>query len=364
MRLAHFHALRPVCPACRLAGGSVPLTLACIEDERDEIVRAGLLGCEQCGARYPILDGLPVLVPDLGRFLTDNLFYLTMRRDLTPGVAALLADATGPGSGLDAIRQHVSSYGWDHWADHDAQEKGAEPVKPGQAARLLARLLGGLPAALPDGPILDLGCGAGRTVAELAEATGRLVLGIDMSVPLARVAQDAVVGGRVAYDKRRSGLHFERRDFAVPARAEADIWIADALALPFDAGCFALATALNLLDCVQDPKALLAEIARVLGPGGACALATPFDWSGAATPFANWLGGRGRVGPDHRDTDRGDPAALLDQLLSDGPEAASDLRLSRAGEDADWRIRLHDRSAMHYISRLSWSAKPQAVPAP
>lgn len=349
MRLGHFHALRPVCPTCRLAGALVTLSLACIEDEQDEIVRAGVLDCEGCGARYPILDGLPILVADLSQFLTDNLFYLTMRRDLTPGVAALLAEATGPGGGLDAIRQHVSAYGWDHWADHDPAETGKEPIKPGQVVRVLARLLDGLPTEPKEGPILDLGCGAGRTVAKLAERTGRLVLGIDMSVPLARVAQDALVGGHVAYDRRRGGLRFERRAFAVPTHALADVWIADALALPFASETFALATALNLLDCVRDPKAALAEIARVLSPGGACALATPFDWSGAATPFANWLGGRGG--------EEGDSAALLDALLSDGPQAAGALRLSRPADETEWQIRLHDRSAMHYVTRLSWSSK-------
>ena len=232
MRLSHFHALRPVCPACRLQGALAPLTLACVEEERDEVVRSGVLGCEACGNRYPILDGLPVLVPDLPRFLSDNLFYLTMRRDLTPGVTALLAEATGPGAGIDAIRQHVSSYGWDHWADQDPAEAGGEQVEPGQVSRVLAQLLDGLPAPLPDGPILDLGCGAGRTTADLAERTGQLVLGVDLSVPLARVAWDAVVGGHVAYERRRAGLHFERRSFSVRAEGKADIWIADALGNP------------------------------------------------------------------------------------------------------------------------------------
>ncbi len=354
MRLAHFHALRPVCPACRLQGTLAPLALACVEEERDEIVCSGVLGCEACGNRYPILDGLPVLVPDLPRFLSDNLFYLTMRRDLTPGVTALLAEATGPGAGIDAIRQHVSSYGWDHWADQDPAEAGGEQVEPGQVSRVLAQLLDGLPAPLPDGPIIDLGCGAGRTTADLAERTGRLVLGVDLSVPLARVAWDAVVGGHVAYERRRAGLHFERRSFSVRAEGKADVWIADALALPFADEGFALVTALNLLDCLRDPKAALAEFGRVLTPGGACALATPFDWSGAATPLANWLGGRGAQGGEGARCD-----LALDALLSEGPSVAGALRRSRAPGEAEWRIRLHDRSSMQYLTHLSWSAKGQ-----
>ncbi|ALN74625.1 methyltransferase domain-containing protein [Aureimonas sp. AU20] len=352
MRLGHFHALKPVCVACRLKGVLAPLSLACVEEERHDDVRAGQLHCDACGLRYPILDGLPILVPELGRFLSDNLFYLTMRRDLSPGVADLLAEATGPGAGLDAIRQHVSSYGWDHWAGHDPAEAGGEQVEPGQAARLMARLLDALPAAPPSGPVLDLGCGAGRTVAELAERTGRLVLGLDLSVPLARIAQEAVIGGRVVYDRRRSGLHFERRAFAVPAHPQADIWIADAMALPFADEGFALLTALNLLDCVADPKGALAEFGRVLSPDGACALATPFDWSGAATPLTHWLGGRSAHAAH-----AGLPDRALDALLSDGPQAAGPLLRSRASEEADWEIRLHDRSAMRYRTHLFWSAK-------
>ncbi|MBB4000426.1 ubiquinone/menaquinone biosynthesis C-methylase UbiE/uncharacterized protein YbaR (Trm112 family) [Aureimonas pseudogalii] len=343
--------MRPVCVACRLKGGLAPLTLTCVEEERNDDVRAGILQCDACGSRYPILDGLPVLVPDLSRYLSDNLFYLTMRRDLSPAVADLLAEATGPGAGLDAIRQHVSSYGWDHWADRDPAEAGAEQVEPGQAARIMAHLLDGIPASLPPGPLLDLGCGAGRTVAELAEHTDQLVLGLDLSVPLARVAQDAVVGGQVAYDRRRGGLHFERRAFDVPAHPRCDIWIADALALPFVDASFALVTAINLLDCVADPSQALAEFGRVLMPDGACALATPFDWSGAATPLANWLGGRAA-----QSAHKGRPEQALDALLSDGAQAAGSLRRSRPTEEAEWQIRLHDRSSMRYLTHLSWSA--------
>ncbi len=353
MRLSHFGALQPCCPHCRRGGRSIALGLRLVEEEAREDVRFGLLGCDACGMDYPIIDGLPIIVPDLRRFVQDNLFYLEARNDLPPALAAVLVDAAGPGSALDQVRSHLSSYGWDHWGDADPSEiAGSEgDLRPGNVTRLLDAAIDGLPHAIGTGPVLDVGCGAGRTTVELARRTGRLTLGIDLSVPLARFARRAAVEGRVTYDKRRLGLVFDRRQFVVEACPLSDIWICDAAALPFADGHFSLLVGLNVLDCLGDPRAGLAEFGRVLSPGGQACLATPFDWSPAVTPVENWLGGHSARGP-HRGL--GEP--VLDMILSPGQGAAGSLSRSRAPIEIGWRVRLHDRSHVHYTSHLSWSA--------
>ncbi|HEY6433634.1 MAG TPA: methyltransferase domain-containing protein, partial [Acetobacteraceae bacterium] len=64
------------------------------------------------------------------------------RDDLDPALESLLGDALGPGSWLDVIRQTVSTYAWDGWADLDPDEiPRGDGMRPGAARRCLARLL-------------------------------------------------------------------------------------------------------------------------------------------------------------------------------------------------------------------------------
>ncbi|OJT99377.1 MAG: hypothetical protein BGN83_19275 [Rhizobium sp. 63-7] len=351
MRRYHFESLRPVCPLCRRQGNQSALAILVVEAEEDDDIRSGILSCGACGAEFPILDGLPVLVPEVRRYVQDNLFYILARNDLTPAVEGLIGDAAGPGSGLEAIRQHVSSYAWDHWGDRDPEGAGDLPggATPGAVIRNLASGLEMIAADMADGPILDIGCGTGRTTAELAERTGRLTLGIDISMSLARAGRQAVVGGVVDYALRRNGLVYDRRRYAAGHKAGklADIWICDVMALPFETDTFAAAAAMNVVDCMVDPRAGLTEISRALRPDGAAILSVPFDWSGQVTPVEAWLGGHSQ-----RAAHRGSPEAILDMLLSDGPLAAGDLRRNGPSQEVPWHVRLHDRSCMYYSAHL------------
>ncbi|MEO3389456.1 class I SAM-dependent methyltransferase [Mesorhizobium sp. CAU 1741] len=352
MQRQHFKALTPVCPSCRTRGLSSPLAVTLVEADDGEDILAGIIGCTVCGAEYPIIDGLPVIVADVRRFVQDNLFYLMARDDLTPAVESLLGDASGPASGLDSLRQHVSSYAWDHWGDFDPLEDRQMPggAAPGGVARALGEALEMIAGdALPEGPVLDLGCGAGRSVAELAARMDRLVLGIDLSVPLARMARRTVLSGQVDYARRRVGLAYDRRSFghALDAKGRADIWICDALALPFSERTFALAVGLNVLDCLGDPRAGLGEIGTVLKDDGQALLSVPFDWTGNVTPVEHWIGGHSQRGPLG-----GNAEPILEMMLADGPMAAGPLRREKPPREIPWHVRLHERSCVHYQAHL------------
>lgn len=351
MRLSHFETLRPICPVCRLNGQDGPLALTTVEAEAAGDVQSGILTCQSCGSEYPILDGMPVIVPEVRRFVQENLFYLLARNDLTPAVESLLGDAAGPGSGLESIRQHVSSYAWDHWGDQDPAPFTPAPGggQPGAVSRNLAEAFDRLGDNLPEGPVLDIGCAAGRTVTDAAVRLGRDVIGIDLSVPLARIGRRAVVDGRIDYGLRRVGLVYDRRSYRLghQAGARGDVWLCDALALPFAAGSFALAIGMNVVDCMRDPRAGLIEISRVLADDGRAVLSVPFDWAGQVTPVEAWLGGHSQ-----RSGHAGSPEAILDLLLSEGPLAAGGLRRTGAVGEVPWHVRLHDRSCMYYSAYL------------
>ncbi|HQS08466.1 MAG: hypothetical protein B7Y12_23115 [Rhizobiales bacterium 24-66-13] len=363
MRHAHFEALQPVCPACLRRGIESPLQLApgALEDAAG--VSSGLLRCAvlDCGIAYPIIDGAPILVPDLAGWLAANGHLLLQRHELPDPVEAVVAAALGPDAAFNVIRTQQASYAYDHYGD--LEEDGGTPAafgpppgnavpgncapptptppQPGAVRRTLAAALAQLPATT--GPVLDIGCAVGRTAFDLAAASPGLVLGLDLNWPLLAIGRGILDRAVLSYPHRRLGMHFERRRHAVsfPGGERVDFWIADALALPFRGQTFDLAMALNVIDCVSAPPRLIAEMARVLRPGGGAAIATPFDWSSQVTPPDAWVDG---------------PAAL-ETLLA---EVAAQARQAGVGalvqsgpaRDLDWHVRLHDRAAMHYAVHL------------
>lgn len=91
--------------------------------------------------------------------------------------------------------------------------------------------------------ILDLGCGAGFLANDLA-ARGHHVTGLDSASENLDVARARDSTQSVTYD------------------------IGDACALPYSVASFDVVCAMDLLEHVESPRALIAEVARVLRPGG------------------------------------------------------------------------------------------------
>jgi arsenite methyltransferase len=104
-----------------------------------------------------------------------------------------------------------------------------------------------------DGVALDVGCGPGTFAASLARAAGPggLVLGIDISEPMLARAVRAAAGAQVAF-LRADAQRLPLRDKSVDA---------------------VLSSA--MLQLIPDPAAALAEMARVLRPGGRLAAVVP-----------------------------------------------------------------------------------------
>ena len=352
MRLRHFEAFAPVCPVCAGAGRAAPrLVLAHVFARTDDAIVAGMLHCPACQHEYPVIDGVPAIVPDLRRLLSDRGLEMMLRDDLDPALESLLGDAIGPDSWLDATRATQSTYAWDAYADFDPAEPAATdgPV-PGAARRCLARLLTLSDRTGPVDRVLDLGCAAGRTSFDLAIAHPEaLVLGADIHLGLLRLAARAR-DGHVSYPRRRIGLVYDRRrfDVAIPGADRVDFWACDAMALPFAPGAAALTVALNLLDCVPDPRRLLESLAGATRPGGRILLATPYDWATRATPLESWLGGHSQRAPHD-----GAGEAFLAALLNGDPtHAIPGLSVAAELPSWPWHTRLHDRSAVLYRSHL------------
>lgn len=361
MKRRHFEELRPTCPVCRLSGRPlVPLGLEVVVAEEADDVIEGILRCpsEACRHEYPILDGIPIIVPQLRDFVAGWSERLRSREPFSDMLESLLGDCCGSGSAFEDERQRLSSYAWDHWGEFDPDESSArhDPLSgPGAVVRLLETCLAaaGQPGAV--GPVLDAGCAVGRTTLEIAARCERLTLGIDLDVSMLRVARQARDEGQVRYPRRRVGLVYDRREFDVSRAtsqdvcAAVDFWCCDATVLPFADATFSLASSLNLLDCVGSPLNHLQELVRILAAGGHGLVGCPYDWSAAATPLQAWLGGHSQRGAEG-----GSCETLLRDLLTPGrhPSSLEGIRIVREWAEVPWQVRLHQRATMLYRSHV------------
>ena len=117
----------------------------------------------------------------------------------------------------------------------------------------------------PGGVALDVGSGPGNVTAQLASAAGPdgLALGIDISEPMLARAVEAQAGPNVGFLR------------------------ADAQQLPLRDETVDAAVSLAVLQLIPNPAATLAEIARVLRPGGRMAVMVPT--AGAVGPLFRLL---------------------------------------------------------------------------
>jgi SAM-dependent methyltransferase len=345
MKLRHFEALSPVCPHCRT--GALRLTRR-IRGEEDDVLE-GLIECanSECRHLYPIVDGIPLLVADLRSLIENQSLGLLLRQDLSERLLSVLAECYGPSSPLDTLRQHLSMYGWTHYADLDPDEAAGQPAVVAILETGLERLAeAGIGS---EGMAVDLGCAVGRSTFELArrmEGEEGLVVGVDLNLSMLRAAAQALRTGRVSYPLRRVGLVYEERSVDVPrdGAERVDFWCADALALPFRPETFDLAASLNLIDTVQSPLDHLTSLRHILRPGGGALVSSPFDWSPSATSVEAWVGGHSPY--DERE---GRSENVLRSLIGgDHPAKVDGLEVIDEIDGLEWPIRLHDRSVMQY----------------
>jgi SAM-dependent methyltransferase len=155
--------------------------------------------------------------------------------------------------------------------DYESAVWGAETIVPGERTIAGFRLREALALLPARGRVLELGCGAGRFLRAVQRARPALeVCGADVSVrALARAAELAP-----GTDLRRVA----GPSAPLPARDR-----------EFDA-----VLALDVLEHVPDPERFLAEIARVLAPGGVFHLHVPCE----GDPLSLWRWLPGQRGPD------------------------------------------------------------------
>ena len=152
MRRSHLDFFAPNCPVCKhLFDRNSPLQLVRIfQSDRDHVIE-GSLHCSdiRCQSEFPIIDGIPILVPNLREFIAGSESVILSRQDLSESTVSLIGDCCGNNSSTGAARQHLSSYAFDHYQDFKAEDPKA-PVTS-SIVDLLEKGLQDL-APLPAGP--------------------------------------------------------------------------------------------------------------------------------------------------------------------------------------------------------------------
>jgi SAM-dependent methyltransferase len=169
-------------------------------------------------------------------------------------------------------------------------ERTAAELEPA-ARHVVARA-----AIAPGELVLDIACGTGNAALIAAEA-GATVVGLDSAARLIDVA----------------------RERAADAGADAEFVVGDALELPFDDGGFDAVVSVFGVIFAPDPARAIAEILRVLKPGGR-ALLSAWTPDGAIHRMMGVVG-RGLVaagGPERPRFAWHDPAAVGDLAAAHG----------------------------------------------
>lgn len=320
----------PICPGCRTLTGE-RLDVRTLERDGD------VLACA-CGRRYPIVDGVPLVMRDPDAYLRDELATV-VERDLDPAVAALLAAGGPDDAPYPRLLEHLSIYLDAHWGDR------ATPPPDGPGAGFAAAAVVERIAARAAAPVrlaVELGCSVGRITAELARGADHVV-GLDLHHGAVRRARRLLAGLPLAYARRVTGRRYatatiDPGDRAPPAD-RVTLLCGDALDPPLVPGFYDRVVALNLLDSVKSPRGLLAVVDGLCAPGGEVILGSPYSWMSSVMADDERLGGD-------------DPAATLRAILEGGDGLGARYQIEDEA-DLPWTLRRDARSAatycIHYV---------------
>lgn len=314
------------CPSCRSRGERSALRLHSLRTDEQGFVLEGILDCPT-GCRYPVLDGVPVVLRDMADWWRQARAGLTRAAVADPTLADYFSrlDASAP----DRHDQHslLSTYLDAHYGD---------PTPPAGWPRTedyWQHVMAAVERTVTGGSALDLGCGVGRLAFELARCHDQVV-GLDLNFQLVAAAARIQRSGRVEYRRRLRGRQFTEIRQSYDASRNVLFLVADALDPPFEAHRFDTVAALNLLDNVSVPLTLIGQMDALLRRAGTLLIGSPYEWRHDIADPSQWL----------ENTDRDAPgvlrAILAERLISALP---LDYRIVEDIADLPWILRQHDR---------------------
>lgn len=333
-----------VCPRCRRPSEAAPvvppLTVA---------ADGALLVCSNpaCGAAYPVLDGVPVVLRDLEAWL----------RHQASGAHAPLAGDTAWDTALawlpadDPLRQGrealaaAAAGALAPWTEGARPARSGDEDAPATGAPLARWLDAWLPASATNA--VDLGCGVGAASLALA-LRGLTVVALDVLLPPLRLLRRLRDDGMADVPSRLVGSRYRSARCTLPFPLPKDrltILAADALDPPLEAHAFDVVHAASVLDNVRSPLLLLGQADALLRPGGRLFLTCASSYRADITPEIEWLGASGRAGG----TAAG-PEEVLRAVLAGRHPALPHLRYQLLDDRPNlaWQVPRDDRCMVTY----------------
>jgi SAM-dependent methyltransferase/uncharacterized protein YbaR (Trm112 family) len=313
-----------VCPGCRTSShenGEARIDLRTLDRSGDMLV------CE-CGRRYPVVDELPIVMADSSNFIRNEIAAI-LEREMAPSLAQLLVEGLPDDAPYARLLEHLSIYLDAHWGDRSQPP----PDGPGAgfAAHALAERIADR-ARVRVGAAVELGCSAGRMLAELADGADHVV-GLDLHFGVLRRARKLLAGEKLAFNRRVAGRQYSLATLTGRRAHNVSLVCGDALDPPFVPGAFDRVVALNVLDSLRSPQQLMLVINGLCKRGGEIIVSSPYNWTTGVVDEGERFGGD-------------NPAAAFTQMLRDGAFGA---RYEIEDEaELPWTLRRDARSAVAY----------------
>jgi SAM-dependent methyltransferase len=222
------------CISCRTFAGRVmqhQLMLIPQKTEGDYVL-TGWLECPNCKKRYPIVEGVPILVQ---AYSNDG----------------------------DHLAQYIEAH--------------YEIINTGYWQEMNS--------AKPKGLSLDAGCSVGRYTFECAK--NGFAVGLDINFEMLKLAVEVQRTGKIKYRRKTRSLGEEKKVSNFSPSNNVLFILADIHNPPFKMETFDFISALNLLDSIKRPLIALGQMDAMLKPRGTLFLSTPYVWNSSISE--EWL---------------------------------------------------------------------------
>lgn len=285
------------------------LTLTETTKKKASDIISGTLTCQLCGASYPILAGIAVVVSNVERYMLWHV----------KGISALVADSEIPQEYREAFQQAKSEieitateedlesqrinalYCMNHFLS--VRKSKANPWWRPQSNSFSAEIdhlvkkywdhgpfakIAEWTKGLKNQQIVELGCGVGG-LAQVFAGTAQCYLGVDSAFASIALARHIYLGAPYALEIKFPQDLFTgplTRKLEVPkirSKGDLDFVVGELENLPVKDSQFDLSIALNAIDMIPDPRQLPKIQFDLLRSGGIAIQSCPYIWHKAVS---------------------------------------------------------------------------------